>query len=184
MRDKQNNRNTKNEPIMNDDINIKELRCLGDDGTTYGIISTTQAQSIADKLGFDLVLISPDAKPPVAKIMNYGKFKYQQDKKKKEARKNQQKIIIKETKLSVKIADNDISYKVKRSREFLEAGNHVRFRVFLRGREMANPDAGKAILNKVWPMVEDIGTKDNEPKLEGRFVNMLVLPKKTINSKN
>jgi translation initiation factor IF-3 len=110
--------------------------------------------------------------------MDYGKFKYEQEKKKKEARKNQQKVVIKETKLSVKIAENDVKYKVERSRKFLEQGNHVKFRVFLRGREMANPQAGKDVLNKVWPMVEDIGVKDNEPKLEGRFVNMLVLPKK------
>jgi len=172
------NKKKKNEVIMNESIRVKEVRCLGDDGQAYGIISTREAQDTADDLGMDLVLISPDANPPVAKIMDYGKFKYEQEKKKKEARKNQQKVVIKETKLSVKIAENDVKYKVERSRKFLEQGNHVKFRVFLRGREMANPQAGKDVLNKVWPMVEDIGVKDNEPKLEGRFVNMLVLPKK------
>ncbi len=180
MRDqKQNGRKKKDEAIMNEAIRAREVRCLGDDGTAYGIIPTSEAQSTADDLGLDLVLISPNAEPPVAKIMDYGKFKYQQEKKKKEAKKNQQKVVVKETKLSVKIAQNDINYKVERSRKFLEQGNHVKFRVFLRGREMANPQAGKDVLNKVWPMVEDIGVKDNEPKLEGRFVNMMVLPKKT-----
>jgi translation initiation factor IF-3 len=177
------NKKKKNTVIMNENIRVREVRCLGSEGESYGIISTSEAQSTADDLGLDLVLISPDAKPPVAKIMDYGKFKYEQEKKKKEARKNQQKVVVKETKLSVKIAENDVKYKVERSRKFLEQGNHVKFRVFLRGREMANPQAGKDVLNKVWPMVEDIGIKDNEPKLEGRFVNMLVLPKKTDSKK-
>jgi translation initiation factor IF-3 len=173
------NKKKKNTVIMNDDIKAREVRCLGSDGESFGIISTSEAIIKADDLGMDLVLISPDANPPVAKVMDYGKFKYEQDKKKKEARKNQQKVVIKETKLSVKIAENDVKYKVERSIKFLEQGFHVKFRVFLRGREMANPQAGKDVLNKVWPMVEDIGIKDNEPKLEGRFVNMLVLPKKS-----
>jgi translation initiation factor IF-3 len=177
------NKKKKNIVFMNENIRAREVRCLGVDGETFGIMSIFNAQNMADDLGMDLVLISPDAKPPVAKIMDYGKFKYEQEKKKKEARKNQQKVVIKETKLSVKIAENDVKYKVERSRKFLEQGNHVKFRVFLRGREMANPQAGKDVLNKVWPMVEDIGIKDNEPKLEGRFVNMLVLPKKTDSKK-
>ena len=173
------NKKKKNTVIMNNDIRAREVRCLGSDGESYGIISLSKALNTSDNLGMDLVLISPDANPPVAKIMDYGKFKYEQEKKKKEARKNQQKVVLKETKLSVKIAENDVKYKVERSRKFLEQGFHVKFRVFLRGREMANPQAGKDVLNKVWPMVEDIGIKDNEPKLEGRFVNMLVLPKKS-----
>ncbi len=131
-----------------------------------------------DDLGLDLVLISPDAKPPVAKIMDYGKFHYQEEKKKKEARKKQTKVEVKEIKLSVKIADNDISYKVKHAREFLSEGKHVKFRVFLRGREMAHPEAAEAVLKKVWPMVEDVGTMDKAPAMEGRYCNMLVLPKK------
>ena len=113
-----------------------------------------------------------------AKIMDYSKFKYQQEKKKKEAKKNQKVIVIKEIKLSVKIAENDINYKVKHAVEFLEDGNHVRFRVFLKGREMANPEAGVEVLNRVWAMVEDIAVMDKEPKLEGRYVNLLVTPKK------
>lgn len=172
-----NRNNKKDDVIMNEDISAREVRCMGDDGTNYGIISTQDALKTADDLGLDLVLIAPDGKPPVAKIMNYGKFKYEQEKKKKEAKKKQKVIVLKEIKLSVKIADNDIGYKVKHAREFLEHGNHVKFRVFLRGREMAHPEAGIEVLNRVWPMVEDIGVMDKNPKLEGRYVNMLVFPK-------
>ena len=168
----------KDDVIMNEMITAKEVRCTSDDGTNHGIIPTAQALALADEMGLDLVLIAPDGKPPVAKIMDYGKFRYQQEKKKKEAKKNQKVIVIKEIKLSVKIAENDVNYKVKHAREFLEEGNHVRFRVFLKGREMANPQSGIDVLNKIRPMVEDIAVMDKEPKLEGRYVNLLVLPKK------
>ena len=168
----------KDDVIMNEMITVKEVRCTGDDGTNYGIISTAEALQTADSLGLDLVLIAPDGKPPVAKIMDYGKFRYQQEKKKKEAKKNQKVIVVKEIKLSVKIAENDISYKVKHAREFIEEGNHVKFRVFLKGREMANPQSGIDVLNRIWPMIEDIAVMDKEPKLEGRYVNMMALPKK------
>ncbi len=161
---------------MNDDIRVPEVRCNVDGAESLGIISTNEAMDKANELGLDLVLIAPMAKPPVAKIMDYGKFKYQEEKKLKEQRKNQTKIELKEIKLSVKIADNDISYKIKHAREFLAAGKHVKFRVFLRGREMAHPEAAREVLLKVWPMVEDLGTMDKTPRLEGRYYNMLVLP--------
>src|SRR5574344_957901 len=152
---------------MNEDITAKELRCTSDSGENYGIIPTAQALALADEAGLDLVLIAADANPPVAKIMDYSKFKYQQEKKKKEAKKNQKIVVVKEIKLSVKNAV-----------EFLEEGNHVKFRVFLKGREMANPEAGIEVLRRVWAMIEDIAIMDKEPKLEGRYVNLLVTPKK------
>ena len=130
------------EVLLNEEIRANELRCIGDDGKVYGIISADEALGIANRLGLDLVLIAPDAKPPVAKIMDYGKFRYQQEKKQKEAKKKQKVIDIKEIKLSVKIAQNDINYKVKHALEFLEQGKHVKFRVFLKGREMSNPESG------------------------------------------
>lgn len=164
--------------LMNDEITAKEVRCIGDDGKQYGVVSIEVAQGIADEAGLDLVLIAPDANPPVCKVMDYSKFRYQQEKKKKEAKKKQKVITIKEIKLSVKIAANDVAYKVKHAREFLEEGNHVKFRVFLKGREQSTPELGVDVLNKVWPMVEDIASRDKEPILEGRFVNMLVIPKK------
>ena len=170
--------NKKSDVIMNEDITAKELRCTSDSGENYGIIPTAQALALADEAGLDLVLIAADATPPVAKIMDYSKFKYQQEKKKKEAKKNQKIVVVKEIKLSVKIADNDINYKVKHAIEFLEEGNHVKFRVFLKGREMANPEAGVEVLRRVWAMIEDIAIMDKDPKLEGRYVNLLVTPKK------
>ena len=163
---------------MNEDITAKELRCTSDSGENYGIIPTAQALALADEAGLDLVLIAADATPPVAKIMDYSKFKYQQEKKKKEAKKNQKIVVVKEIKLSVKIAENDINYKVKHAIEFLEEGNHVKFRVFLKGREMANPEAGVEVLRRVWAMIEDIAIMDKDPKLEGRYVNLLATPKK------
>ncbi len=173
-------KNTKkqDEVLMNEDIRFAEVRCNADDGSSHGIMSSQEALALADEAGLDLVCIAPSAKPPVVKIMNYGKFKYQQEKKKKEAKKNQKIIVTKEIKLSVKIAQNDIDYKVKHAREFLEKGNHVKFRVFLKGREMAHPEAGAEVLARVWPMVEDIGIQESPPKFEGRYVNMLVVPAK------
>ncbi len=164
--------------MLNHEIRASEVRCIGDDGTQYGIISRQDALRKSEDLGLDLVLIAPDAKPPVCKIMDYGKFRYQEEKKKKEAKKKQKTIEVKEIKLSIKIAQNDINYKIKHAREFLEEGKYVKFRVFLRGREIANPDAGKAVLEKVWPMVEDIGMREKAPMLEGRYINMMVVPQK------
>lgn len=163
---------------MNDDIRVPEVRCNVDGAESLGIISTNEAMDKANELGLDLVLIAPTAKPPVAKIMDYGKFKYQEEKKQKEQRKNQVKIVVKEIKLSVKIAENDVEYKVKHAREFLEKGFHVKFRVFLRGREMANPQAAREVLLRVWPMVEDIAVMEKPPRFEGRYYNMYVVPNK------
>ena len=164
--------------ILNEDIDFPQVRCIGDDGEQYGIISSNEALKIADSKGLDLVLIAPDGKPPVCKVMDYGKFRYQQEKKQKEAKKKQKQIEIKEIKLSVKIATNDINYKVKHAREFLSENKHVKFRVFLRGREVSEPQAGFEVLNKVADMLEDIANIDRDFKVEGRYVNMLVTPKK------
>jgi translation initiation factor IF-3 len=168
----------KDTPILNEDIRFPEVRCIGDDGSQYGIISSREAYDIAKDEGVDLVLIAPDAKPPVVKVMDYNKFKYQQEKKLKEAKKKQKLVEVKEIKLSCKIAQNDLNYKVKHAIEFLEDEKHVKFRVFLKGREIAEPESGVAVLNRVWEMVSEYGVKDKEPLLEGRHVNMMVLPKK------
>lgn len=164
--------------ILNEEIDFPQVRCVGDDGEQYGLISSQEALKIADSKGLDLVLIAPDAKPPVCKIMDYGKFRYQQEKKQKEAKKKQKQIEIKEIKLSVKIASNDINYKVKHAKEFLEENKHVRFRVFLRGREVSEPQAGFEVLNRVAAMLEDVANIERDYKVEGRYVNMLVTPKK------
>jgi translation initiation factor IF-3 len=110
--------------------------------------------------------------------MDYGKYRYQEERKLKEQKKNQVKIDVKEIKLSVKIAENDINYKVKHAKEFLSEGKHVKFRVFLKGREMANPESAKDVLLRVWAMIEDVAVMDKEPKFEGRYYNMYVVPQK------
>lgn len=168
----------KDKTLLNDEIRVSPVRCIGDEGQQYGIIEISEAQSIASKEGLDLVLIADNANPPVCKVMDYGKFKYQQEKKQKEAKKKQKLIDIKEIKLSVKIAQNDVNYKVKHAIEFLEEGKYVKFKVVLRGREMAEPEAGVRVLDKVWEMVQDFGDMDKKPIIEGRFVTMMVVPKK------
>jgi translation initiation factor IF-3 len=164
--------------LLNENIDAPMVRCIGEDGKQYGIISTQEALEKAEEKGLDLVLVAPNANPPVCKIMDFGKFKYQQEKKKKEAKKKQAKIEIKEIKLSVKIAKNDIDYKIKHAREFLEKGKHVRFRVFLKGREMSHPESGVEVLQRVAPLILDIASIEKEPHVEGRYVNMMAVPKK------
>lgn len=169
---------SKEETMLNEDIRLKEVRCIGEGGEQFGIMSSREALELAVQHDLDLVLISPNANPPVCKIMDYGKFKYQAEKKQKEAKKKQKQIEIKEIKLSVQIAQNDINYKVKHAREFLENGKHVRFRVFLKQREIGIPNVGVDLLAKVAEMLEDIAVAEKEAKLEGRYVNILFVPKK------
>ncbi|BCD70667.1 translation initiation factor IF-3 [Helicobacter suis] len=169
---------SKEEVLLNQAIRLKEVRCVGERGEQFGIISSEEALRIAMSKGMDLVLISPTAKPPVCKVMDYGKFCYQSEKKQKEARKKQRQIEIKEIKLSTQIAQNDINYKVKHAKEFIEEGKHVKFKVVLRGRESHDPKAGLAVLEKVAEMMKDIANAEKEPKAEGRFVMWLFVPQK------
>ncbi|GAA9703220.1 translation initiation factor IF-3 [Helicobacter pylori] len=168
---------SRNEVLLNGDINFKEVRCVGDSGEVYGIISSKEALNIAQNLGLDLVLISANAKPPVCKVMDYNKFCYQNEKKIKEAKKKQKQIEIKEIKLSTQIAQNDINYKVKHAREFIEANKHVKFKVVLKGRESQNSKAGLDVLLRVQTMMEDLANPEKEPKTEGRFVSWMFVPK-------
>lgn len=169
---------SKEEVLLNQSINFKEVRCVGDDGEVYGIISSDEARSIASSKGLDLVLISPNAQPPVCKVMDYGKYRYQMEKKQKEAKKKQKQIEIKEIKLSTQIAQNDINYKVKHAHEFIADQKHVKFKVVLKGRENSDPQAGIDVMMRVSAMMEDVATPEKEPKTEGRFVTWLFVPKK------
>lgn len=164
--------------LINEEIRFDEVRCVGDNGEVYGVMSSREALEIAVEKDLDLVLISPNAKPPVCKVMDYGKFRYHQEKRQKEAKKKQKQIDIKEIKLSTQIAQNDINYKVKHAREFITEGKHVRFKVFLKQREMNIQDAGIDTLKKVATMIEDIATAEKEPKIEGRYLSVLYVPKK------
>ncbi|MFT2818558.1 translation initiation factor IF-3 [Helicobacter pylori] len=168
---------SRNEVLLNGDINFKEVRCVGDNGEVFGIISSKEALNIAQNLGLDLVLISASAKPPVCKVMDYNKFRYQNEKKIKEAKKKQKQIEIKEIKLSTQIAQNDINYKVKHAREFIESNKHVKFKVVLKGRESQNSKAGLDVLFRVQMMMQDLANPEKEPKTEGRFVSWMFVPK-------
>ncbi|NHA79270.1 translation initiation factor IF-3 [Helicobacter pylori] len=168
---------SRSEVLLNGDINFKEVRCVGDSGEVYGIISSKEALKIAQNLGLDLVLISASAKPPVCKVMDYNKFRYQNEKKIKEAKKKQKQIEIKEIKLSTQIAQNDINYKVKHAREFIEANKHVKFKVVLKGRESQNSKAGLDVLFRIQTMMQDLANPEKEPKTEGRFVSWMFVPK-------
>lgn len=169
---------SKEEVLINEEITLSEVRCISDSGEVYGIMSAREALEIAVREDLDLVLISPNAKPPVCKVMDYGKFRYHQEKRQKEARKKQKQIDIKEIKLSTQIAQNDINYKVKHAMEFLESGKHVRFKVFLKQREVNIPDAGMDTLKKVAAMIEEVAVAEKEPKIEGRYLSVLYVPKK------
>lgn len=164
--------------IMNYNIKSDELRVVGEDGEKLDILSKEEALRISEDRGLDLVLISPTAKPPVAKIMDYGKYKYKLEKKKKDAKKNQKNVDVKEIKLSCKIADNDLNYKLKHSIKFLEQGKHLKIRMFLKGREMSNPELGIKVLNRAWSVLEDYGILEQEAKRDGRYINMYIVPLK------
>jgi len=163
--------------LINEDIvNFTDRVRLVDTEGEPKIVDSNKALEIAYNKGYDLVLVAPNANPPVAKVMDYGKYKYEQEKKKKEAKKKQVKIEVKEIKFTSKIQENDINYKVKHIKEFLEKGKHVKLRVFLRGRELATPEKGFEVINRVWDMISDVAEKQNEPKLEGNYINLLVTP--------
>lgn len=169
---------SKEEVLLNDEIRFSEVRCIDDDGEVYGIISSREARDLAQERGLDLVCVSPNAKPPVCKIMDYGKYRYQLEKKQKEAKKKQKQIDIKEIKLSAQIAQNDINYKVKHAKEFIADGKHVRFKVVLKGRETSDPQLGVSVLKRVGEMIDDVAQPEKEPKTEGRFVSWLFVPKR------
>ena len=163
--------------LINEDIvNYTDRVRLVDTEGEPKIVDSNKALEIAYNKGYDLVLVAPNANPPVAKVMDYGKYKYEQEKKKKEAKKKQVRIEVKEIKFTSKIQENDINYKVKHIKEFLNKGKHVKLRVFLRGRELATPEKGFEVINRVWDMISDIAEKQNEPKLEGNYINLLVTP--------
>jgi len=170
---------SKEEVLLNEEIGFREVRCVDEEGEVYGVISTIEALKIAQSKGLDLVCVSPNANPPVCKVMDYGKYRYHLEKKQKESRKKQKQIDIKEIKLSTQIAQNDINYKIKHAKEFISAGKHVRFKVVLKGRETNDPRLGLAVLERVGDMMNNVAQPEKEPKTEGRFVSWLFIPKRS-----
>ena len=164
------------EPRLNDQITVRECRLINFDGEQLGIYPTSQAQRIADDEGLDLVEIAPNATPPVCRIMDYGKFKYDQAIKAKQARKNQSKIEPKEMKFRPKIDVGDYTTKKKHVLRFLDAGNKVKITIMFRGREMAHPEQGLTILERLADDLKDVAVIESQPKMEGRNMHMLIAP--------
>ena len=162
---------------LNEDIRDKEIRLIGDDGAQLGIMSSADALRIADEKGLDLVKISPQAVPPVCKLMNYGKFKFEQGKREKEARKNQHVVEIKEVRMSPGIDIGDFNTKLRNAQKFIADGNRVKVSVRFRGREMAHTDIGRDLLERFAQQCADTANLDKTPKLEGRMMSIFLSPK-------
>lgn len=164
------------EPRLNEEITAREVRLIGYDGEQMGIYPIDSAQQIADDEGLDLVEIAPNSDPPVCRIMDYGKFKYDQAIKAKQAKKNQSKIETKEMKFRPKIDVGDYTTKKKHILRFLDAGSKVKITIMFRGREMAHPEQGLSILERLADDLKDVAVIEAQPKMEGRNMHMMIAP--------
>ena len=162
---------------LNEEISDREIRLIGSGGEQLGIMSPAEALRIADEQGLDLVKISPQAVPPVCKLMNYGKFRFEQSKKEKEARKNQHVVEIKEIRMSPGIDIGDFNTKLKNAQKFIADGNRVKVSVRFRGREMAHTDIGKDLLERFAQQCTETANLDKAAKLEGRMMSIFLSPK-------
>lgn len=165
------------ELMINEQIRDKEVRLIDSDGSQLGIVSSREALRLADEKKLDLVKISPTAKPPVCKIIDYSKFKFDQSKKEKEARKKQKTINIKELRLSPNIDKHDIDVKIKKALEFLNDGDKVKISIRFRGREMGHTEIAYGILHDFAQNVAEIGLVEKPPKMEARIMSMFLAPK-------
>lgn len=161
---------------INEDVTAPQVRLIGEDGDQLGIFDNDSAQQIAEDQGYDLVEIAPNAEPPVCRIMDYGKYRYEQDVKAKQARKNQAKIEVKEMKFRPKIDVGDYETKKGHVLRFLEKGNKVKITIMFRGREMTHPELGLKILEQLADELKDVAVIEQDPKLEGRNMHMLLAP--------
>ena len=162
----------------NDMIRAREVRVIGAEGEQLGILQRGEAIAMAQEVGCDLVEVSSNSEPPVCRIMDYGKFKYEQQKKKQDAKKRQAVVQVKEIKVRPKTDEHDYETKVKHIRRFLEDGDRCKVTVFFRGREIVHKDRGLDILERIVKDLEDIAKVDQEPRAEGRTLQMLLVPKK------
>lgn len=164
---------------INEEILDKEVRLISDEGEQLGIMSVEKALEIAVERDLDLVKIAPGSVPPVCKIMDYGKYRFEQSKKEKEAKKNQHIVEIKEIRMSPGIGDNDFNVKLKNAQKFLHDGDRVKVSVRFRGREMAHTNLGEILLKSFAEQCAEIAVLDKDPKLEGRSMTMFLSPKAT-----
>jgi len=163
---------------MNEEIREKEIRLIGSNGEPLGVVPTIEAKKLAEEKDMDLVMMSPTAKPPVCRIMDYGKYVYEQSKKEKDAKKKQKIISIKEVRCSLTIEEHDIDIKAKNARKFLLEGDKVKITVRFRGREMELAHMGQKILDNFAAKLEDVCLVEKRPKREGRNMTMVLGPKK------
>lgn len=168
---------SKQELLINEEIHDKEIRVVGPDGEQAGIMETKSALLLAAEKNLDLVLIAPQATPPVCRIMDYGKYRFEQAKREKEARKNQKVIEVKEVRLSLNIDVNDFNTKQNHAIKFLQAGNKVKVSLRFRGREMAHTELGTAQMQRFADACAEFASTDKPPKMEGRSMTMLLVPK-------
>lgn len=166
-----------NDLMINEQIRDKEVRLIGADGEQIGIVAGKEALRMATEKSLDLVKIAPQAKPPVCKIMDYGKYKFDAAKKEKEARKKQKTISVKEVRLSASIEKHDFETKIRNAVKFLKAGDKVKISVVFRGREMMHTHRGSELLEQAMALVEEVGVAEAKPKLEGRAMVIVVAPK-------
>ena len=166
------------ELIINEQIRDREIRLIGEDGEQLGIMSARDAMKLAREANLDLVKIAPTAKPPVCKIIDYGKYRYEQARREKEARKKQKTIEVKEIRLSPNIDTNDLNTKVNQARKFVSGGNKVKVAVRFRGRELAHTAVGKTILEDFAQKLSDIAVIDKPAKLEGKSMVMFLVEKR------
>lgn len=164
--------------MINGQIRDKEVRLIGEDGEQLGVMSAQEAQKLADEAGLDLVKIAPTAKPPVCKIVDYGKFKYEQARKEKEAKKKQKTIEVKEIRMSPNIDTNDLNTKISAARKFLEKGDRVKVTIRFRGRELAHMNDNKYILDDFAKSLEDVAVIEKPAKVEGRTLTMFLTEKR------
>jgi translation initiation factor IF-3 len=162
---------------VNDRIRIKEVRVISQDGTQLGIMPIEQALQTAYGQNLDLVEVAPEARPPVCRIMDYGKYRYEQSKKAREARKKQTIIELKEIKLRPKTEEHDFKFKARHAERFLKEGNKAKVTMMFRGREMIRMDRGKALLNRFVEVLKDVAVVEQAPKIEGRNMTMILAPK-------
>lgn len=162
---------------INEEIRAREVRVIGSDGEQLGIMSGREAQQLAYEKHLDLVEIAPTAKPPVCRIMDYGKYRYEQQKREKESRKKQKTFDIKEVKLRPGIEEHDFNVKFKNAVRFLEDGDKVKVTIMFRGRELSHPELGEVLLNKMAAQLKEMAVVERQPKLEGKNMIMIVTPK-------
>jgi len=167
----------KDEPRLNEEITVPEVRLIDVDGTQMGVVKIDDAIARAEQRDLDLVEIAPKAAPPVCRVMDYGKYKYQLSKKEKESKKKQHVIQVKEIRLRPTIDEHDIDFKLKHARKFLEQGNHLRIRILFRGRQIVHPELGEAVLHRVQAELEDLAKLDRNPVREGRSLIANFIPK-------